>query len=165
MKSNNRIEHWKKPYEEVWPRRTDVFKRRSTHGKIVEVIGSKNMTIKCNRCRLEQSQAEYHLTQVNIHGQRNLKRVCRTCANKGRRVTRKAHREKIYPHPKPEGCDICGFKTSYLVLDHDHITGQPRGWLCRDHNTGMGKCGVGFKTEFEGVKATEAYLKRFENEA
>jgi Recombination endonuclease VII len=34
------------------------------------------------------------------------------------------------------GCEICG--ESNVVLDHDHVTGQFRGWLCNKHNWMLG---------------------------
>ena len=44
-------------------------------------------------------------------------------------------------------CDICGNSeksigtgghVKNLSLDHDKITGKPRGWLCNNHNRGIG---------------------------
>ncbi len=40
-----------------------------------------------------------------------------------------------------ESCEICGVVPRRLVLDHDHETGEFRGFLCDGCNTGLGKLG------------------------
>jgi hypothetical protein len=42
---------------------------------------------------------------------------------------------------RPSVCDLCGKPPGKhaLHLDHDHITGEFRGWLCHNCNTGIGK--------------------------
>ena len=42
------------------------------------------------------------------------------------------------PHAK---CDICRTDTRRLFLDHDHVDGRMRGWLCYRCNTGLGLLG------------------------
>ena len=37
-------------------------------------------------------------------------------------------------------CSVCGRKRK-LVWDHDHRTGEFRGWLCSNCNTGLGLFG------------------------
>jgi len=51
-----------------------------------------------------------------------------------------------YPEPtrpKPEKCECCGKIPGKkgLALDHDHVTGEFRGWLCSRCNTGIGSLG------------------------
>jgi hypothetical protein len=46
--------------------------------------------------------------------------------------------------PSPDSCECCGKKCSYkLHLDHDHISGKFRGWLCASCNVGLGYFGDG----------------------
>ena len=84
--------------------------------------------------------------------------------------------EDYYPHNKVR-CKICVTKRSYsdvykkiekrnnlvrpkpyskLCYDHDHVTGEFRGWICYGCNTGLGKLG----DTIEGLEKAIAYLKR-----
>ncbi|KKL77087.1 hypothetical protein LCGC14_2038410 [marine sediment metagenome] len=47
---------------------------------------------------------------------------------------------RMVPRPEVEGCAICGVATQgkKLHYDHDHATGEFRGWLCQPCNTGLG---------------------------
>lgn len=52
--------------------------------------------------------------------------------------------ERIKPYCTIWRCPICKKVTipgitSKVVLDHDHITGQPRAWICDSCNTGLGR--------------------------
>lgn len=58
-----------------------------------------------------------------------------------------------------EWCQICGVTPApgrKLRIDHDHVTGQPRGLLCDKCNTGLGKLG----DTPEGLKRAILYLER-----
>jgi hypothetical protein len=73
-----------------------------------------------------------------------------------------SRRQRGYPEPtrpEPSLCECCGKQNvakRTLALDHDHITGQFRGWLCNLCNTAIGKLG----DTLEGVERAVAYLKR-----
>jgi hypothetical protein len=76
--------------------------------------------------------------------------------------------------PAPASCECCGAlpghvdvfstptrtkirKAAYnLALDHDHVTGKFRGWLCSNCNTGLGKLG----DDIAGLERAIAYLRR-----
>ena len=61
-------------------------------------------------------------------------------------------------HQKPEDglCECCRkLPRSGLNLDHDHATGEFRGWLCHSCNTGIGKLG----DSVEGLEQALAYLR------
>jgi hypothetical protein len=45
--------------------------------------------------------------------------------------------EKIAGRPKPNNCEICG-REYVIVFDHDHITGNFRGWICDRCNKVLG---------------------------
>lgn len=51
-------------------------------------------------------------------------------------------------------CEICGEHANPLCLDHDHATGEFRGWLCRLCNASLG----GFKDSPALVRKALDYL-------
>jgi Recombination endonuclease VII len=62
--------------------------------------------------------------------------------------------------PEPEVCECCGNgcpRGGHLSVDHDHVTGAFRGWLCRRCNLGLGS----FGDSVAGVEAALQYLRRF----
>lgn len=78
------------------------------------------------------------------------------------RAKRKAMRIPDAPYPKPECCENCGrkpFGINQMHLDHDHVTGKFRGWLCGSCNRGIGMLG----DDIAGVERAIAYLKRGES--
>lgn len=58
--------------------------------------------------------------------------------------------------PPPKRCELCRRPTKKLRFDHDHKTGQFRGWICNPCNTGLGKLGDNVK----GLERALAYLRR-----
>lgn len=69
--------------------------------------------------------------------------------------TAKYRGHPVPTRPRPEICECCGARRR-LALDHDHVTGMFRGWLCFNCNTSIGKLG---DTE-EGVWRALTYLRR-----
>jgi hypothetical protein len=55
----------------------------------------------------------------------------------------------------PDKCELCG-RVEALHLDHDHITHEFRGWLCRSCNTSLG----GLGDTVDGLRRAIAYLER-----
>jgi len=69
------------------------------------------------------------------------------------------YRIKNAPRPKPEQCEVCGalgkdFKKG-LFLDHNHKTGEFRGWLCTRCNFILGLA----KDNSETLRALANYLQ------
>ena len=62
--------------------------------------------------------------------------------------------------PPPDKCELCG-RVEALHLDHDHITHEFRGWLCRSCNTSLG----GLGDNVEGLLRAIAYLERSRSSA
>jgi len=60
--------------------------------------------------------------------------------------------------PEPAFCECCGSdnKGCAMSLDHDHVTGAFRGWLCNLCNTAIGKLG----DNIEGLMRAIRYLER-----
>lgn len=64
--------------------------------------------------------------------------------------------------PEPDRCECCGGEPNgqgALHLDHDHVLGNFRGWLCSNCNTGIGKLG----DNIEGLRKAIAYLEAGSN--
>ena len=63
-----------------------------------------------------------------------------------------------YPEPTrqcPSICEIPGCEERATRLDHCHVTGAFRGWLCRNHNFGIGLIG----DTLEHARAVVQYLE------
>lgn len=66
---------------------------------------------------------------------------------------------KIKPHNVPFECPICGKRTiagvtCKVVLDHNHVTGEARAWICDSCNTGIGR----FKDDVAILQRAIAFL-------
>jgi Recombination endonuclease VII len=76
---------------------------------------------------------------------------------------RRSWRRKGLPlpsRPRPERCEICNQLPGKraLHLDHCHLTGVFRGWLCSECNFGIGK----FKDSSDLLIAAARYLRNTE---
>ena len=96
----------------------------------------------CVGCKYTQDKKRYH-------------------RNREKEKTRsRGYQRKDLPEPTrpcPDQCELCGSfpgKRS-LHLDHDHRTGQFRGWLCHMCNLSLGKFGDGV----EGLERAIVYLQ------
>src|ERR1700730_17423606 len=63
--------------------------------------------------------------------------------------------------PMPAVCECCGQPETWqgkisLCVEHDHETGQFRGWVCHSCNLGIRRLG----DNLEGVLKAAAYLRR-----
>jgi hypothetical protein len=95
---------------------------------------------------------------VGIRGVSGTARYCRECREDYQKST--AIARKSAPH-KPHGltrCECCStlLDSKLLHLDHNHLTGQFRGWLCRACNTGLGALG----DNIEGLERALHYLRK-----
>lgn len=103
----------------------------------------------CRVCDKTKNIEEFEPNQYAKNNRIVRRPVCRECYSKKVRVKSADKRLFIQSNPKPEighkfTCPIC--KKSFfretqndVVLDHSHITGKIRGWLCNSCNTSIGK--------------------------
>ncbi len=115
----------------------------------IEMTGDRCKNKVCDRCykylNTEQYFENNRRKKNNVITKRPSCKSCRKIKN-GVSITTKER--KIWNDQKPSNgalfkCPICQ-KTSIvgiskIVLDHNHSTGDVRGWLCESCNTGIGR--------------------------
>ena len=119
----------------------------------------------CNVCHKLKNSTNFAKNQ-NAKNNRSVRRPsCKECRIKMEGIgVSKADRTKwlkIKPINKPFECPICKKRTiagvtSKVVLEHDHRTGKPGGWICDSCNTGLGR----FKDDAELLKSAIEFLKK-----
>jgi hypothetical protein len=119
----------------------------------------------CNICHKLLSTKKFAKNQ-NAKNNRSVRRPsCKDCRIKmeGIGVSRadriKWLKEK--PNNEPFECPVCKKRTiagvtSKVVLEHDHRTGKPGGWICDSCNTGLGR----FKDDVKLLKSAIEFLKK-----
>lgn len=77
---------------------------------------------------------------------------------KRRNASRRFYGLPVPTRPEPEMCECCGRKPGArgMHLDHDHRTGEFRGWLCHHCNVGIGNLG----DSMAGLQMAMKYLRR-----
>jgi hypothetical protein len=102
----------------------------------------------CNVCHKLHDTREFSRNQNGINNRPIRRPSCITCRKilEGMNMHSKSRVEwlKSKPVNVPFECPICLKRTiagvtSKVVLDHNHITGEPRAWICDSCNTGIGR--------------------------
>lgn len=110
-----------------------------------------NAVKECRTCHEELSIFKFERNQRTPRGAVNRRNDCKKCRKKriGKPLTAAKRKKFEQENPRPiKGdtfeCPLC--KRIFTVtnpqsvnLDHDKETGEPRGWLCGDCNTSMGR--------------------------
>ena len=107
---------------------------------------------RCPKCREYKTMDNFHSSKGKHKDKSGLSAQCRSCLGvKDLEIHRfvgiprlKSETERRWRYGKEYekgvsgNCEICG---SYLAshIDHDHITGKVRGFLCRRCNIGLGQ--------------------------
>lgn len=113
-----------------------------------------------NRLKLNEQERKYHA--ANREKQRASQRKYNTANREKVRERHRRRRGQPAPmRPCPEFCEWPGCVRKATHLDHCHATEVFRGWLCLQHNSGLGLIGDTRETLQAGVD----YLKRAESEA
>ena len=107
----------------------------------------------CKECRGSYASSMFRpMPYISRAGTQNPSNQCRPCYNKSRRVVRGLRKNEGNP---PKHCEICS-RAGAMHCDHDHTTGEFRGWLCSSCNKGLGFLG----DDAEGLRRALAYLER-----
>jgi hypothetical protein len=57
-----------------------------------------------------------------------------------------ARKEAKAGRPRPDKCEVCGESDRFICFEHDHITGEFRGWTCCGCNAVLGYVNDSVKT-------------------
>jgi len=136
------------------------------HARILDIdkVGDDFSKKICDRCHKLLPTKVFQKNQ-NAKGDRPVRRPsCNNCRKiiDGKKVSEKIKRKwkDKKPHHEAFVCPVCGKTTiagiTKIVLDHDHKTGEVRGWLCDSCNTGMGR----FKDDIKILKRAIDYLEK-----
>lgn len=100
----------------------------------------------CTKCGVEYPATRewFHIGSRYRHG---LRSWCKKCCSKNKKYNYKRYRKrsrcnelgislKEYDRVLTDHCQICG-RTTKLIIDHNHKTGQVRGTLCALCNLGI----------------------------
>ena len=99
----------------------------------------------CRDCKEEKSIDQFEVNRKfydksSANGYREVRRpTCRQCRSKKKSIN--SSEAKFYRRPEILTCPICKDTVSgdYARLDHSHVDGSVRGWLCDNCNTALGK--------------------------
>jgi hypothetical protein len=103
-----------------------------------------NATKVCKICGQEKSITEFGANGTWTRPE------CKPCFNYKQSLYIKLRKGQTTPAPGTP-CECCGDSTSTLNWDHDHETGEHRGWICSNCNTGIGKLGDNVEGVLQGL--------------
>lgn len=115
----------------------------------------------CDRCFKLKLTNDFENNRIKKGGLITKRPSCRSCRKIKNGVAISTEDRKIWDQKKPEigdlfKCPICE-KTSIAgiskhVLDHNHKTGEVRGFLCESCNTGIGRFDDDIKITKNAIK-------------
>lgn len=120
----------------------------------------------CNLCYVLKNEVEeFEINQTDAKGIKTTRPTCKKCREGINGIPLKAAERKRMLQVKPKvifTCPICNKSsipgiTANIVIDHNHLTGNARTWICDSCNTGLGR----FKDSIELLESAIQYLKGF----
>jgi len=119
----------------------------------------------CNICHKLKKTGEFAKNQ-NTKDNRSVRRPsCKNCRIQMEGVgvsgADKIKWLKEKPINEPFECPVCKKRTiagvtSKVVLEHNHLTGKPGGWICDSCNTGLGR----FRDDIGLLKSAIEFIKK-----
>jgi transcription elongation factor Elf1 len=125
-----------------------IVSKNEVEGIDVTKTGDKFDFKICNVCHCLKPTENFAKNQNNLHGtvRRPSCQKCRTSIDKRAPKTKQAKQMEKQKPKKGElfTCPICRKRsivgvTAKIVADHDHHTGNIRGFICDSCNTGLGR--------------------------
>ena len=119
----------------------------------------------CNICHKLRKTTDFDKNQNEKNNRSVRRQSCKDCRVRMEGVgvsrTDRVKWLKKKPHNEPFECPVCKKRTiagitSKVVLEHDHRTGKPGGWICDSCNTGLGR----FKDDVGLLKSAIGFLKK-----
>jgi len=107
----------------------------------------------CKRCGEHRDESDFRMDLRSVQAVIRV-RTCRTCENANAR--HKYQLAKCAGPPAP-ACDLCR-KEGPTVLDHCHVTGRFRGWLCPCCTTSLGELGDDIASVRRAIADLERWL-------
>jgi hypothetical protein len=119
----------------------------------------------CDRCfKRLPTESSFSDNRIKKGGAITKRPSCRTCRDRKEGMAI-APKDRTYWESKrpldftPFTCPICNKTTiaglSKIVLDHCHISGKPRGYVCESCNTGIGRFDDDIKLVYRALKWLE----------
>lgn len=108
-----------------------------------------NYEKRCTSCGILKNKIEFDINQIQA-GDRIVRRgECKECRKWKKPIPKSKKDIFMQNNPKPVAgkdfhCPVCNktkpvLNNTSVVLDHDHHTGEIRGYICLACNTGMGQ--------------------------
>jgi hypothetical protein len=158
LKTQERLRRREERAKQVHERKLAYAAAREEQAKArVEIAKAKEAAkVELKRIALERMKVARSLL-LKSHEQKIDKRATRRRRNaEYRKHAPPPHERDCPPRPEDGKCQCCGLNRKF-VLDHDHHTGEFRGWICDRCNRGIGALG----DIPGGVAAGLEYLEKF----
>ena len=103
----------------------------------------------CTQCGITKPAEAFAPNQYGKNNRLLRRPVCRECYSKKVKINKEEAKDYQERHPRPAIgekfiCPVCRREKTRnfpndVVLDHSHIDGSVRGWVCSSCNTSIGK--------------------------
>ena len=124
----------------------------------------------CSRCYVIKHENEFAKNQYRKGSIVVRRAYCKTCGKRSKTIPLKLRKQYEQKHPRPRigemfKCPICErgrmiWHKNQVCLDHNHKTGDIRGYICGDCNARIGRMGENIKTFERAILWLKGVLKR-----